>query len=129
MRELANVIEREVSLASSTATQLDRLQVPLGASARDGGFPTESPSSRRISLRQSTPPGPTEVLPLAEVEKRAYLEALAAFSGNVSRAAKALGVSRATFYVKLREYDVNAIDEPGPETMRKIRFVEGKKGD
>ncbi len=127
VRELANVIEREVSLAPATATTLERLQVPLGASARDGGFATESPSSRRIALRPSTPPGPAEVRPLAEVERRAYLDALSAFSGNVSRAAKALGVSRATFYVKLREYDVNALDEPGPETLRKIRFVEGKK--
>ncbi|MCC6644752.1 MAG: sigma 54-interacting transcriptional regulator [Polyangiaceae bacterium] len=129
VRELANVIEREVSLAPVTATTLDALQVPLGASARDGGFASESPSSRRAALKASTPAGPAEVRPLAEVEKRAYLEALSAFSGNVSRAAKALGVSRATFYVKLREYDVNAIDEPGPETLRKIRFVEGKKRD
>lgn len=41
---------------------------------------------------------------LAEVERRTVEQALAVFSGNLSRAARALGISRPRLYRKLRQY-------------------------
>jgi transposase-like protein len=69
------------------------------------------------------------ILPLAEVERRAYLEAFSAFSGNVTRAARALGVSKVTFYTKLRQWGMHPADEPGPETMRRIKLAEPREDE
>jgi len=88
VRELANVIEREVSLLAPEATSLEALTVPF-----------------RLP---STPPSDSAIMPMAEVEKRAHLEALRACGGNITKAAKALGVSRAQFYVKLRQWNVSS---------------------
>lgn len=52
--------------------------------------------------REPSPPQPpTSGIKLGEVERAAMLQALAAHEGNVSAAARALGVSRNTFYRKL----------------------------
>ena len=40
------------------------------------------------------------------VEKQAILEALQAEQGSPTRAAKRLGISRASFYNKLKEHDI-----------------------
>jgi transcriptional regulator with PAS, ATPase and Fis domain len=45
------------------------------------------------------------------VEKRAILDALAKTGGNVTRAAKALGVSRATLQNKMKAYGLRGIKE------------------
>jgi transcriptional regulator of acetoin/glycerol metabolism len=39
-----------------------------------------------------------------EIEKKAFLEALNRANGKVPQAAKALGISRATFYRKIKKY-------------------------
>ena len=39
-----------------------------------------------------------------EIEKNAIIEALEKANGNIPQAAKALGVSRATFYRKIKKY-------------------------
>ena len=43
-----------------------------------------------------------ELLPLREIEERAFRIALEEHGGNTTRAAKALGVARATFYRRLK---------------------------
>ena len=43
-----------------------------------------------------------EILPLAELERRAVARAVAAMDNNISEAAKALAISRTTLYRKLR---------------------------
>jgi DNA-binding protein Fis len=43
-------------------------------------------------------------LPLGEVEKRHITRVLAHLSGNRSKAARTLGISRATLYEKLHKY-------------------------
>ena len=40
------------------------------------------------------------------VERQAILEALQAEQGSPTRAAKRLGISRASFYNKLKEHDI-----------------------
>src|SRR5205085_3243482 len=51
------------------------------------------------------------ILPLAEIEKRAILEALAYTQGDHSLAAHLLGIGRTTLYRKLKEYRLD-----GPES-------------
>ena len=127
VRELANVIEREVSLLPATSTSLDRFEVPLGGIPRSDPFSAETPTMSRMRAVSATAGAatmPSEIIPLSEVEKRAYLDAYAACGANVPRAAKALGVSKVTFYAKLRQWGMHPADDPGPETMRRIRIVE-----
>ncbi len=47
-----------------------------------------------------------EILPMVELEKRAIINALKVKKNNREAAAKALGMSRATFYRKLKEYEI-----------------------
>jgi transcriptional regulator with PAS, ATPase and Fis domain len=128
VRELANVIEREVSLLPASATILARFEVPLGGSSGvSDSWAPETPTSGKMKAVRVTGEAsllPTDILPLTEVERRAYLDAYAAFGGNVTRASKALGVSKVTFYAKLRQWGMHPSDEPGPETMRKIKIAE-----
>jgi DNA-binding NtrC family response regulator len=111
VRELANVVEREVTLLPAEAESLERLRVPL---AEAPGVSTTTPLATRPppSLRSSLLPPPPSVVPLVEVERRAFLEALAACGGSVSRAARALGVSKVTFYAKLRRWGLHPTDGP-----------------
>jgi transcriptional regulator with PAS, ATPase and Fis domain len=123
IRELANVIEREVSLLPAEVPVLNRFQVPLSPP----GGRSERPSSGKLPTAVRAPSSPeltSTILPLAEVERRAYLDAFHAFGGNVTRAARALGVSKVTFYTKLRQWGMHPADEPGPETLRRIRISE-----
>ncbi|HEU4404329.1 MAG TPA: sigma 54-interacting transcriptional regulator [Polyangiaceae bacterium] len=107
VRELANVIEREVTLLLPEAEALERLRVPL-AEAPGATRPPPPPTSLRSSLL----PPPPSVVPLVEVERRAFLDALSACGGSVSRAARALGVSKVTFYAKLRRWGLHPGDGP-----------------
>jgi hypothetical protein len=106
VRELANVIEREVTLLPADAESLDRLRVPLA------DLPGPSMRPPPPSLRSSLLPPPPSVVPLVEVERRAFLDALSACGGSVSRAARALGVSKVTFYAKLRRWGLHPTDGP-----------------
>ena len=45
-----------------------------------------------------------EVLPFVEVERRAIMEAVRKCDGDISKAARKLGLSRATVYRKLDKY-------------------------
>ena len=98
-RELQNCIERAIALA-----RYDHLTPEdLPAKVRD-----HKPSAVVLA-----PADAAEVLPLAEVERRYILQALASFNGNKTRAARALGVGRKTLYRKLEEYGkgVEPVDE------------------
>jgi transcriptional regulator of acetoin/glycerol metabolism len=44
------------------------------------------------------------VVSIREVERHAFAHALRHCGGNVTRAAKALGVAKGTFYSKIRRY-------------------------
>jgi DNA-binding NtrC family response regulator len=52
-----------------------------------------------------------QVVPLAEVEKRVFAHALRHFAGNVAKASRALGVSRGTFYNKMKLYGLGETEE------------------
>jgi transcriptional regulator of acetoin/glycerol metabolism len=49
----------------------------------------------------------SRVVPLKELERKAIIDALSHLGYNATQAAKSLGISKATLYRKLREYDVS----------------------
>ncbi len=117
VRELANVMEAEVSLLPIDVKTLGVLATRLGGRTSSWGLPpvSELPMPSRVpaSLLPSGSMSPSidqPIVPLAEVEKRAFLHALAKSQNNVARAAEALGVSKVTFYAKLRGWRMHPKD-------------------
>jgi len=96
VRELANVTEAWASLTPPGTEWLDALPSGFGAQVTD----------EPVMVAASKQPfhGPEAVRPLADVERDAIFAALDAYDGNVSQAARALGVSRGTLYNKLSRY-------------------------
>jgi transposase-like protein len=64
---------------------------------------------------------------LAEAARSALLRALADADGNISAAAKALGISRATLHRKVKEMSLDGprqlprVRNPGPSECRNLR--------
>ncbi|HET9595976.1 MAG TPA: sigma 54-interacting transcriptional regulator [Anaeromyxobacteraceae bacterium] len=91
VRELHNVIEGELSVLAPGEDVLTRIPPALSAPQR------------------SRPSGDARgVVPLEEMERRACEGALAAYHGNVARAAEALGVAKGTLYAKMKRYGLGA---------------------
>ena len=92
VRELENAIERAVLLETTDVLQVNNLPPQLSPIVDSG---------RGGAARAS-------VLPLAEVERQALINALEASDNNVTEAARALGLGRATLYRKLKKYNLIA---------------------
>jgi two-component system response regulator AtoC len=89
IRELENVIERAVVLVKDSMIRPEHLPRELRA--------VSSGKKGR---------GAAEILSLEKLEEKAMREAITATSGNVSQAAKKLGIGRATFYRKAKKYGI-----------------------
>jgi transcriptional regulator with PAS, ATPase and Fis domain len=86
VRELENAIECAVALGSGLVLTIDDLaSVPRVASAIG-------------------PPDGNELVPLAEIERRAVLHALRETGGDKHAAARVLGIGKTTLYRKLKGY-------------------------
>ena len=88
VRELENMIERGVILAKDNAIQLDELPQDIVSPTPEGKKTIE------------------------DVTKNHILHVLEETDGNITRAAKILGIQRMTLYNKLKKYgySVNKID-------------------
>ena len=86
VRELEHWMENEIHFASPRAVCLERLT--------------------RRPVAVEPPPATVQVRAMRDVEKDLYASAMSAASGSVSRAARALGVSRGKLYRKLRLYQL-----------------------
>ena len=93
IRELQNCIEKAVILSEGKVL-----------TANDLDFSTSLRSGRNDS-GEVVIPGISSVIP-SEVEESKVREAMARCNGNISAAAKLLGVSRPTMYAKLKKYDI-----------------------
>jgi transcriptional regulator with PAS, ATPase and Fis domain len=131
VRELANVIEGEVSLLAPDAMVLEQVPASIARALYADHAPASgawslresslgipgAESVRGINLRESThvqiPGSSGGILPLSEVERRAYLDAYEKSQRSVTRAAKALGVSKVTFYGKLRQFGMHPSEATG----------------
>ena len=90
VRELQNVIERAVILTTGKRISAEDLQLKQ----KSGSLKNE-----------------TELVSLAENEKRHILQVMEQVSGNRSRAARILGMDRSSLWRKLKSYDKNSKEE------------------
>lgn len=121
IRELENCIQHMIAMNSGPVLHtgdlptavLNRMNLPLpqftmaaaaGAGAGAGGYPAGPP--RAIGAGAGFPAGTSQVVPLAEMEKNAILQALEYTKGDRAVAASLLGIGRTTLYRKLKEYQL-----------------------
>src|SRR5438309_954236 len=90
VRELENCLERAVAMSPGSVLQT-------------ADFP---PLIRSASLRAVGPEKQARILPLAELEKQAILNALQQLNGDKLMTARALGIGKTTLYRKLKEYGI-----------------------
>ncbi len=94
VRELENVIERGVLVSQQSEISLESLLIEEEVTSL--GY------SSSASLFSSTQEA------LSKVERARIIESLQECKGNKSMAARALGISRASFYNKLKRYQISA---------------------
>jgi hydrogenase-4 transcriptional activator len=112
VRQLCNEIQRIVARSESgTLITPEHLSPEL----RRMGLPAVPPAT--MAVLGSTNTGHSEIVPLenvtladalSEVERRMISEALRKHKGNISRAARELGLTRRGLYLKLERYEINA---------------------
>lgn len=101
VRELENMIERAAILTRDDEP-IDTLHLFHGRHPLQNGFLTPEQSGSLVQ-RQAAAASPGAGLPLAEIEGLAIREALAACNGNVSAAARKLGLTRSQLRYRLRD--------------------------
>jgi transcriptional regulator with GAF, ATPase, and Fis domain len=107
VRQLCNEIQRVVARAEDSAVitpdqlspELKRTSTPVTPS---------SPASTLASMPASSLQNVTLADALADVERRMIADALRKHGGNISRAARELGLTRRGLYLKLERYQLSA---------------------
>ncbi len=99
VRELESAIERGVLLETSGVLQPENLPQSILAISDKIKMRTEV-SAQEDEKNEKV------ILPLDEIEKRALINALKITGNNIQKAAKALGINRATVYRKLEKYNL-----------------------
>ncbi len=108
VRELQNAMQRAVAV--SDGERIERRDLPArilaGSAARSAAGPRPLPAEDVTDPQPRTPPletaasDPARPLTLAEIEAQAIQAALVRHGGNVSRAARELGIDRTTLHRK-----------------------------
>jgi DNA-binding NtrC family response regulator len=98
IRELENVLARAAILCEGDEIRPEDIPLEVGGGAADGGPAVELSAGRTLKdiVEDAT----------RAVEKAALRDALARAGGSPSKAAKLLGISRASIYNKLKEYGI-----------------------
>ncbi len=103
VRELANAVERAVLLCEGE--QIDAADLDLGDPAPVASAPQTDPASAAPAASGEHPfTLPEDGVALDEVERSLVRQALERSGGNKSRAAKLLGLSRATLRYRIEKY-------------------------
>ena len=113
VRELENCVQHMVAVNSGPVIHsgdmpsslshfaVERRGQPMSLAVGAGaGRATSSPGPA------NSIPGPSPIVPLAEMERRAIIEALQYTKGDRLAAAQMLGIGRTTLYRKLKEYGI-----------------------
>jgi hydrogenase-4 transcriptional activator len=112
VRQLCNEVQRIVARAESGAIITPE---NLSPELRRMGLPAAPQANMSVLGTSST--GRSEIVPLenvtladalSEVERRMISEALRKHKGNISRAARELGLTRRGLYLKLERYQISA---------------------
>ncbi len=110
VRELQNVVQRAILSCDGTRIELADLPPELRVLVLPP-VPTGPPSLTAVS--GGPPASPDAVVPLRELERREILKALTVTNGSVTKAAKLLGLGRATLYRRVAELRIQLAPEPG----------------
>ncbi len=104
VRELENVVHR--SLLACRGDEIALADLP--ADIRRGVLPVLPPAPERPGATRWEDDFPEdEVVPLRELERRAIQHALKVTQGSVSKAAKLLGIGRATLYRRIASLELS----------------------
>ncbi len=112
VRELRNTIERIVVLATSDRVTPEIFPEHIVKAAAKAKMPALAVDEAMECIKKALQAPPVsaaetdEVLPFAEVERRTIMGAIRKCNGDISKAARKLGLSRATLYRKLEKYGV-----------------------
>ncbi len=106
VRELEHTVQQMVAMNSGPWLSLADLPSTLINRQREQDAPADACSSS--SLPGLAMPGcsPASIVPLADIEKRAIMEAIQVTKGDRTMAADLLGIGRTTLYRKLKSYGV-----------------------
>jgi DNA-binding NtrC family response regulator len=103
LRELRNVVESMVLLTDGDVVHLDAL-------------PPEFPFGPMAAHAVTAPAVPPATSGLEDVEREVIGATLRSRRGNLARAAKDLGISRSTLYLKVKRYELEPV-------LAEIRFA------
>jgi len=117
VRQLENVVYRAMICADNESIDLSCLPEEILEQSKEltewitvpKGEEGLEPASGKL---QELDPQTTRLVTLDEAEKKAIQSALHVTQGNVPLAAKQLGVSRATFYRKMKKHELNHLEKP-----------------
>jgi len=101
IRELENCIQHACSLGSGPVLELGDLPKQLRQQGLEA-FRVANQAADAASAEHSA-----DVLPLAELERQAILNAIRSLDGDKLMAARLLGIGKTTLYRKLKEYGIN----------------------
>lgn len=104
VRELQNVVHRAMLACDGDQIELSHLPLELRAASLPSIAARPQAATPAQDLRREGEP----VLSLVELERRAIMQALEASGGNVGKAAKLLGLGRATLYRRLASLGLHA---------------------
>ncbi len=106
VRELNNVVERMALVATAGAIRLDDLPEEIRAHSAPRAARDE-PSTTSLAVSDDDK---ASVRPLHEIEREMMIAALRETGGNVSEAARRLGIGRATFYRRAQRHGLTRED-------------------
>lgn len=102
VRELRNVMERAAVLTESNLIGPEALPEEVLAESNQLSLPPHDSQPFSASVRNGS-----GIVPLKDLEKRAIIEALSLLGFNATQTAKNLGISKATLYRKIKEYNIS----------------------
>jgi len=106
VRELEHVVERAVLLADET---VDLEDIPLGAGASAVDWADVPDDARVLAARKKE----IRARSVDQLERLFVLKALRNAGGNVSEAARSVGMKRPNLHALMRKHDIEAPDGPG----------------
>jgi len=119
VRELRTAIEHGVVMASGPKITLRELPMTLRHAA-GGGMLSGAVTTSKTGAEKSSP------LDLHETERKLIMQALATTNGNITAAAKKLGISRRTLHRKINE--MNAAKGASPQSADDMQLGPAQLG-
>lgn len=103
VRELANVVDRAIIAAAGAEVRIDDLPEAIREKAKEQ-------ENERTETMELDADGNSSVRPLKDLEREMMVAALRETRGNVSEAARRLGIGRATFYRRAQRHGLTRED-------------------